>query len=121
MRAGSARIVGDGAGFVCRIHVEDLARLSLACLERRLRSETFVVADDEPAPQGEVVTYLAGLMGLPVPAAVPLAEAPETLRHDRRVDASGIKRRLALDLRYPTYRTGFPACLAVEAGQQPAS
>jgi len=115
MRAGSARIVGDGSGYVCRIHVDDLARLALACLAQRLRSETFVVADDEPARQGEVVTYLANLMALPVPAAVPLESAPETLRHDRQVDASGIQRRLSISLRYPSYREGFAACLAAEA------
>ncbi len=115
MRSGSARIVGDGTGFVCRIHVDDLARLALACLAQRVRGETFVAADEEPARQGEVVTYLANLMGLPVPAAVPLSAAPETLRHDRRVDASGIQRRLSISLRYPNYREGFAACLAAEA------
>jgi uncharacterized protein YbjT (DUF2867 family) len=116
LQAGSARIVGDGSGYVSRIHVDDLAELSLRCLEQRVRGEAFVVADDEPAPQGEVVKYLADRLGLPLPAAVPVDTAPETLRHDRQVDASGIKRRLAMSFRYPTYREGFEACLAIEAG-----
>lgn len=114
LKAGSARIVGDGAGFVCRIHVDDLAELALRCLARRLRGETFVVADDEPARQGEVVRYLAGRLAMPVPPSVPIEAAPETLRHDRQVDASGIRRRLGMGLRYPTYREGFEACIAEE-------
>jgi len=115
LRAGSARIVGDGAGFVCRIHVDDLAALALACLRQQVARETFVVADDEPARQGDVVRYLAQRLGMAVPPSVPLEAAPETLRHDRQVDASGIKRRLSMGLRYPTYREGFEACLAEEA------
>jgi hypothetical protein len=119
LRAGSARIAGDGSGFVCRIHVDDLAELCLACLEQRVGPETFVVADELPARQGDVVAYLANRMGLPVPPAVPLDKAPETLRHDRRIDASGIRRRLGVTLRYPTYREGFEACFAEESAGKP--
>lgn len=115
LRAGSARIAGEGEGFVCRIHVEDLAALCLGCLNERVGGETYLAADHEPAPQGEVVRYLAVRMGLPVPPSVPLEQMPETLRHDRRIDASGILRRLKMGLRYPTYREGFEACLAAEA------
>jgi hypothetical protein len=52
-------------------------------------------------------------MGLPVPEAVPSELAPETLRNDRQVDARGIKHRLALSWRYPSYREGFAHCLGV--------
>lgn len=114
LRAGSARIAGDGAGYVCRIHVEDLARLCLGCLTQRVGPETLLAADQEPAPQGEVVRYLAARLGMPVPPSVPLEQVPETLRHDRRIDASATWGRLNLRLRYPTYREGFEACLAEE-------
>jgi nucleoside-diphosphate-sugar epimerase len=119
LRAGSARIAGDGRGYVSRVHVDDLAQLALAALAQRVGPETFVVADEEPAQQGEVVRYLAALLGLPVPPAVPLEQAPETLRHDRRIDASAIRARLGVQLRYPTYRAGFLACLAEEAKAAP--
>jgi nucleoside-diphosphate-sugar epimerase len=114
VRAGSARIAGDGRHHVCRIHVEDLASALLCCVERRLGPRTYVIADDEPAPQGEVVRYLAERLGLPCPPSVPLAEAPETLRHDRQIDASRFKREAQLSFRYPTYREGFEACLDAE-------
>jgi nucleoside-diphosphate-sugar epimerase len=114
VRSGSARIAGDGSHFVCRLHVEDLAAALLRALSLRLGSESYVVADDQPAPQGEVVRWLAARLGVPVPASVPLAGAPETLRHDRQVDACRFKRDAGIAWRYPTYREGFEACLRAE-------
>jgi nucleoside-diphosphate-sugar epimerase len=114
VRSGSARIVGDGRHHVCRIHVEDLAAALLRSVELRLGPQTYVIADDEPAEQAVVVRYLAERLGVPCPAAVPLETAPETLRHDRKVDASRFKREANLQWRYPTYREGFDACLIAE-------
>lgn len=117
LREGRARIVGDGTRYVSRIHVDDLAALSLGCLEQRLGPETYLAADEQPAPQGEVVRFLAARMGLPVPPSVPLEQAPETLRYDRRIHAARLPARLGLRLRYPNYQVGFAACLAEEAAQ----
>lgn len=119
VRSGSARIAGDGAHHVSRIHVVDLARVLLRTIELQLGPHTHVVGDDEPATQGEVIRYLAELMGVPTPASVPLSEAPETLRHDRKVDATGIKRATGLAWQYPSYRVGFPAALAEESEAEP--
>ncbi|HEX6240192.1 MAG TPA: NAD-dependent epimerase/dehydratase family protein [Polyangiales bacterium] len=115
VRSGSARIVGDGSHHICRIHVEDLARALLAAVRLRLGPEAYLVADDLPAPQGEVVRFLAARLGVPVPPSVPLELAPETLRHDRQLDASRFKRAARISWRYPTYREGFDACLRAEA------
>lgn len=112
--SGSARIAGDGAHYVSRIHVTDLARALLRTVELRLGPSSFVIADDEPATQGDVIRYLAELLGVPTPAQVPLDDAPETLRHDRKIDSSGIKRATQLAWIYPSYRSGFPAALAAE-------
>lgn len=115
VRSGSARIVGDGSHHICRIHVEDLARALLASVRLRLGPEAYVVADDLPAPQGEVVRFLSARLGVQVPPSVPLESAPETLRHDRQLDASRFKRDAQLSWRYPTYREGFDACLLAES------
>jgi nucleoside-diphosphate-sugar epimerase len=120
VRSGSARIAGDGSHFVCRLHVEDLAAALLRTLSLRLRGESYVVADDQPAPQGEVVRWLAARLGVPVPASVPLDGAPETLRHDRQVDAWRFKRDTGMAWRYPTYREGFEACLRAEGARSPS-
>lgn len=115
VRSGSARIAGDGTHHVCRIHVEDLANALLASVEQKLGAQSFVIADDLPVAQGEVIRHLATRLNLPTPASVPLEEAPETLRHDRRIDASRFKQVSGLSWRYPTYREGFHACLQAEA------
>jgi hypothetical protein len=118
VRSGSARIAGDGSHFVCRLHVEDLAAALLRAVSLRLGAQTYVVADDQPAPQGEVVRWLAQRLNVPVPASVPLAGAPETLRHDRQIDASRFKQHAQIGWRYPTYREGFEACLRAEEAAQ---
>lgn len=118
VRSGSARIAGDGRHHICRIHVEDLAHALLEVVTLRLGPETYVIADDCPAEQGEVIRFLAQRLGVPVPPSVPLESAPETLRHDRRVDASRLKRDAQLSWRYPNYREGFEACLRAEAAAE---
>jgi nucleoside-diphosphate-sugar epimerase len=99
---------------VSRIHVEDLSLLVLAALDRAAPGEIFVVADDAPVPQIEVVRWLCARLGVEPPPAAPPEEIHETLRHNRAVDNAHIKRALGVTLRYPTYREGFEACLAVE-------
>jgi nucleoside-diphosphate-sugar epimerase len=114
VRDGSARIAGTGEHHICRIHVDDLAQAVLRSLELRLGPQSYVIADDEPAPQGEVVRFLAQILGVPVPPSVPLESVSETLRHDRRLDASRFKQHTGIEWQHPNYRVGFAACLAAE-------
>lgn len=110
--SGRYRLPADGSRVVSRIHVDDLAALAFAALERGVRGRVLVVGDDAPVPQREVVAWLAERLGVPMPASVPLDEVDESLRADRAVDASEAKRALGVSLRYPTYREGFEACFA---------
>lgn len=118
--AGTYRIPGDGSRVVSRVHVEDLARIALAALERGSPGEVFVVADDTPVPQIVAVRGLCAMLGVEVPASVPLEEAAETLRHDRAVDNRRVRERLGVTLRFPSWREGFAHCLAVEQTGQRA-
>lgn len=111
---GAYRLPGDGSGVVSRIHVADLATLILASLERDAERRTFVVGDACPAPQLEVVTWLCARLGLPMPPSVALEDAPRSLRRNRAVDATEALASLGVQLQYPSYREGFPACLADE-------
>ncbi|MDO9022209.1 MAG: NAD-dependent epimerase/dehydratase family protein [Deltaproteobacteria bacterium] len=111
---GSYRVPGDGSRVVSRVHVDDLAAMALGCLDRGLRGQCFVAADDAPVPQGEVVRALCAWMGLPPPASVALTDAPETLRHDRAVINARVKAVTGLTLRYPSWREGFAQCLTAE-------
>jgi nucleoside-diphosphate-sugar epimerase len=116
--AGASGEQGEhGKNVVSRIHVEDLARLALAALDRAAPGDVFVVGDDAPVPQIEVVRWLCARLGLDLPEIAPREELHETLRHDRAVDNAKIKRALEVMLLYPSYREGFEACLAVESAQ----
>jgi nucleoside-diphosphate-sugar epimerase len=102
---GKHQIPGDGTRFLSRIHVEDLAAIVLASADTR--GETFVVGDLEPATQLELCTWLSREYEVPMPPFVPLESVHETLRADRRADASRALRVLGVTLRYPTYREGM--------------
>ena len=96
--------------YVSRIHVDDLAAHVEAALLTRVTGR-FPVADDEPCTSQEIAEFCARLLGVTVTRG-------DTLRANRRVDGSAIRNRLGLQLTYPSYRVGIPACLAVEAGPE---
>jgi nucleoside-diphosphate-sugar epimerase len=108
-------VAEGGTNVVSRIHVEDLARLALAALEKNPKGEVFCVADDAPVPQIEVIDWLCSALHLAPPTHVPRETLPETLRHDRSIDGRKIQRVLGISLLYPTYREGFTACVEAQA------
>jgi nucleoside-diphosphate-sugar epimerase len=125
LASGTFRVPGDGTNVVSRIHVADLAELVLGVFRRAERAprgaaddaprgQVFVAADDAPVPQIEVVRWLCERLDLPIPAHAPIEQVPETLRHDRAVDNRRVKAWTGLSLIHPSYREGFPACLAAE-------
>lgn len=102
---GEHKIPGDGTRYLSRIHVDDLAALCLAASGKR--GETYVVGDALPAPHGQVVAWIAEQYQVPLPPYVPLESVHETLRADRRVDATRALRELGVSLTYPTWREGM--------------
>ena len=102
---GKHRLPGEASGFLSRIHVHDLARLLLAT--DNVRGETFVVGDLEPARQRDVVRWICEEYGCPMPSIVPPEEVHESLRADRRIDASRVLDRLKITLAYPSFRFGM--------------
>ncbi len=103
--SGAHRLPGDGSGVLSRIHVDDLAVLLLE--SARVRGETFVVGDAEPAPQRQVVEWICEEYGCPMPPSVPLEQVHETLRRDRRVDGRRALEVLGVTLTVPTWREGM--------------
>ncbi len=117
--AGTAhRIIKPGHVF-SRIHVEDIASVVQASMARPAPGRLYNVCDDEPAEPADVVTYAAAMMGLPLPPAIPFAEAAGVLSpmalsfyaDNRRVRNERIKTELGVTLAYPTYRQGLAAIL----------
>jgi nucleoside-diphosphate-sugar epimerase len=101
---------GDGSNWVSRIHVEDLS----AIVEHAVFSDltgSFPVADDYPCMSREIAEFCAELLRVPFPASDDLESLHPTLRANRRVDGSAIRRLLGVSLRYPSYREGIPAAI----------
>jgi nucleoside-diphosphate-sugar epimerase len=113
MREGRFQLAGDGANYISRIHVDDLAAHAEAALLSSA-SGAWPVADEEPCPSIEIARFCSDLLHLPMPGFVPRSALTETRRSDRRVDGSAVRRLLGIALKYPSYRVGIPACVAAE-------
>lgn len=114
LRAGNAyRVDAPGHPF-SRIHVDDLATGVIAGFAAP--PGAYNLADDVPAPQGEVMSYAAGLIGLPPPPLVTPDSLPPQARgfyvESRRVANGKSKRVLGWAPRYADYRFGLRAVSA---------
>lgn len=111
---GTARRVIKPGQVFNRIHVDDIARVTMLAAQRRLAG-VFNMADDEPAPPQDLITYAAGKMGVEPPAEIPFERAEMTpmarsfYRDNKRVSNAAIKTALGIDLLFPNYRTGLDA------------
>lgn len=114
MRAGRFQLSDAQPRYVSRIHVDDLAQIIARAVERDLVG-TYPVADELPAPSGEVARFCSEHLGLKMPERVPDRALTETRHSDRKVDGRAVLRVLRLRLRYPTYREGIPASVADES------
>jgi dTDP-4-dehydrorhamnose reductase len=112
MRVGTYRVVGDGTGHVSRIHVDDLVEAIVRAGTCELRGAVNI-ADDDPAPIGEVADAVAALLGVPPPPRVPIASVPAEvagmLTADRRIANARMKRELGVTLCFPSWRDGVAA------------
>jgi nucleoside-diphosphate-sugar epimerase len=108
IRAGSYRVIGDGRAHVSRVHVDDVVSAIVAAGMGETTGAVNV-ADDDPAPIGEVADAVAAQLGMPAPPRVPAASvSPEIagmLTADRRIANTRMKRELGVVLRYPSWRS----------------
>lgn len=118
LRSGRAqRIVKPGQVFN-RIHVDDIARVVAAAMSGRGAHDIYNVADDEPAPPQDVITYAAELLGVVPPEEIAFANAQLSpmarsfYESNRRVSNARLKGDLGVALRYPNYRDGLRGILA---------
>ena len=129
LRAGRARRVTRPGHAFGRIHVDDIAAGVLAAIAHPPDATRVLnFSDDEPAESAAVTAYAAELSGLPVPQAVPFAEAAQGMSEmarsfwaeNRRVDSRRTQQALHMAWRYPTYREGLAAILAQERADHAA-
>ena len=124
-------IVGNGAGVISFIHLDDAAAATVLALEHG-RAGIYNIVDDEPAPMREWLPVLADVLRAKPPRRFPrwLARlfAGDTIAtmatEGRGASNAKAKRELGWTLRYPSWREGFVAAYAgasPEATRGPAS
>jgi nucleoside-diphosphate-sugar epimerase len=123
LKGGTAkRIVKPGQIFN-RIHVADIARAIMACIDGGKPGATYNVTDDEPAPPQDVVAFAAELLGVAAPPEQDFADATMTpmarsfYGESKRVSNARIKRELGFSFSLPTYREGLRSLLAQGEGK----
>ena len=120
VRAGTARRVVKPGQVFSRIHVDDIAAVLRASIDRPRPGAVYNVCDDDPAPPQDVIAHAAQLLGLPPPPEVAFEEADlgamarSFYAESKRVSNARIKEELGADLAYPDYRSGLAALLAAE-------
>jgi nucleoside-diphosphate-sugar epimerase len=115
LRAGTARHIVKPGQIFNRVHVDDIAKVLTAAIDKDTGAGIYNVSDDEPAPPQDVLAYAAELLRLPMPPELPFERAALTpmaasfWAENKRVSNARIKRDLAVELTYPTYREGLRA------------
>ncbi|MGC6534446.1 MAG: SDR family oxidoreductase, partial [Parvibaculales bacterium] len=105
---GTARRIDKPGQVFSRIHVDDIAQILLASIDRPQAGRAYSVCDDEPAPPQEVVAFAAALLGVTPPPLTPFAEAELSpmarsfYGDNKRIRNERLKQELGVSLRYPT-------------------
>ena len=118
--AGTAkRIIKKGQVF-SRIHVDDIAQILLASINKPNLTGVYNVCDDLSAPPEDVLSYAAELLKKEIPPEIDFLDADmsEMARsfyaESKRVDNKKVKTELGVILKYPNYKVGLESLLAQE-------
>ena len=112
---GSARRVIKPGQVFNRIHVDDIAAVLEASLDRPRAGAIYNVTDDEPGPPQDPIAFAAGLAGCPPPPEMAFAEAEMSPMaasfwgENKRVGNRLLHDELGVRLAYPSYREGLAA------------
>ena len=111
-------LIGDGGGMMSFVHLEDAAAATVLALDVD-GPAVYNVTDDEPAAMRDWLPALAAAVGAKPPYRVPgwlgrllMGESLTMLTGARGASNARAKKELGWTLRYPTWRTGFPAAYA---------
>ncbi|HYQ93160.1 MAG TPA: SDR family oxidoreductase [Candidatus Competibacteraceae bacterium] len=111
LRQGNATCVDNPPLYTNRIHRNDCAAALQHLMNLSAPAALYLGVDNEPAPQCEVLRWLAGRLGVPGPTVVSAATAPEAmLRANKRCRNTRL-RASGFQFRYPSYREGYAALL----------
>jgi nucleoside-diphosphate-sugar epimerase len=116
-------IVGDGAGVMSFIHVDDAAAATVLAIEHG-GTGIYNVVDDEPAPVRDWLPVLAAALGAKPPRHAPKwlarligGEGATVMGTEARGASNAkAKREFGWTLRYPSWREGFAAAYGRAVG-----
>jgi nucleoside-diphosphate-sugar epimerase len=120
LRAGTARRIIKPGQIFSRIHVEDIAQVLAASINKPNPSAIYNVCDDRPAPPQDVISFAAELLGMPPPPEEPFekAEMSQMARsfyaESKRIRNDRIKSELGVELLYKDYQSVLTAMLKSE-------
>lgn len=117
VRNGTARRIVKKDQVFSRIHVDDIATVLAASIEKPRIGAIYNLCDNDAAPPEDVIEYAAMLLKMDVPVAVDYADADMTpmarsfYAESKRVRNELIKTELGVELKYPNYRAGLKKLL----------
>lgn len=107
LRNGKATCIEDPPLYTNRIHRDDCAAALSHLMELKSPEPLYLGVDNEPAPQCEVLQWLARRLGVADPTVVKATSVDETaLRANKRCRNKRL-RESGFQFRYPTYREGY--------------
>ena len=112
--AGRARMLIKPQQVFNRIHVDDLATVTMLCAHKRYAG-ILNITDDVPAAPQDVICFAHRLVGKPAPEAVAFdtADISEMARsfysENKRVSNELSKKALSMQYMYPSYEQGLKA------------
>ena len=113
LQQGKARRIDKPGQMFSRIHVEDVAAVLRASIDRPSPGAVYNVCDDEAAVPSEVVAFAADLLGIAPPPLVSFDDADMSemaksfYKDNKRVRNARLKKELGVTFKYPTYREGL--------------
>jgi nucleoside-diphosphate-sugar epimerase len=118
-------IIGSGAGMTSMIHLDDAAAATVLALEKD-GPGLYNIVDDEPAAVRDWLPVMARALGAKPPRHFPAwlarlaaGEAAVIMGTEARGASNAkAKRDLGWTLRYPSWRTGFPAVYGALAASE---
>ena len=120
VRKGTARRIVKKDQVFSRIHVDDIAQVLEASINKGGAGRVYNVCDDVPAPPQDVIAHAAETLGVDLPPEVAFETADMTpmarsfYAESKRVRNDRMKRELGVALKYPDYQTGLAALLEEE-------
>jgi nucleoside-diphosphate-sugar epimerase len=108
-------LIGDGGGVMSFIHLEDAAAATVLALDVE-GPAIYNITDDDPAPMRDWLPVLAAAVGAKPPYHVPgwvgrlfMGKMLTMMTEARGASNAKATKELGWTLRYPSWRTGFPA------------